>query len=208
MIYFTADLHFGHKNIIRLCKRPYGSLAEHDADLIKRWNDVVGHTDQVWVLGDMFCCCKKTYAMDVMRRLNGTKHLVMGNHDTWTKQWYHNCGFKTVVDRTNYWLGGSVPILMSHYPYRPSWLRWLTNIVLDPKANRYRCKHPTGRSWHGTAANEPRMLLHGHVHDKYARRGKQLNVGIDVWHHPIPEEVIRRMMKDLMPRTDQTQTTA
>ena len=30
MIYFTADTHFGHENVIRFCGRPYATAAEMD----------------------------------------------------------------------------------------------------------------------------------------------------------------------------------
>ena len=29
MIYFTADLHLGHENIMHLCNRPFNNIEEH-----------------------------------------------------------------------------------------------------------------------------------------------------------------------------------
>ena len=76
--YFTADTHFGHENIIRLCKRPFRTIEEHDNELVARWNARISRSDTVYVVGDF------AYRDDperVFRRLNGQKHLVIGNHD-------------------------------------------------------------------------------------------------------------------------------
>ena len=35
MIYFTADTHFGHENVIRFCRRPYATAAEMDEALVE-----------------------------------------------------------------------------------------------------------------------------------------------------------------------------
>ena len=40
--WFTSDLHIGHANIIRFCNRPYADVNEMNADLIRRYNEVVG----------------------------------------------------------------------------------------------------------------------------------------------------------------------
>jgi hypothetical protein len=37
MTFFTSDQHLGHRNIIRLCSRPFASIEEMDETLISRW---------------------------------------------------------------------------------------------------------------------------------------------------------------------------
>ena len=54
MIYFTADTHFGHENVIRFCGRPYTTAAEMDEALVeKRLNGkkrlLVGNHDGSWM---------------------------------------------------------------------------------------------------------------------------------------------------------------
>ena len=46
MNYYTADTHFGHNNIIRLCNRPFSTIEEMDNTLIKNWNERVSNNDE------------------------------------------------------------------------------------------------------------------------------------------------------------------
>ncbi len=50
MIYFTADTHFGHENVIRFCGRPYATAAEMDEALIENWNSRVKGNDTELIL--------------------------------------------------------------------------------------------------------------------------------------------------------------
>lgn len=77
--FFTADTHFGHASIIKHCRRPFGSVEEMDAVIVKRWNEVVSPTDIVWHLGDV--SWRRGNPDECLRRLNGRKHLIVGNHD-------------------------------------------------------------------------------------------------------------------------------
>ena len=80
--FYTSDIHFGHKNIIKYSKRPYKSIDDMTEGLIKRWNNKVGYEDTVYVLGDMFYGIKLDYEK-IINRLNGKKILIKGNHDQW-----------------------------------------------------------------------------------------------------------------------------
>lgn len=77
MIFFTADTHFGHSNIIRYCDRPFSSVQEMDETLIQNWNDVVGPNDTVYHLGDYSFGDPYPYK----KRLKGHIELIAGNHD-------------------------------------------------------------------------------------------------------------------------------
>ena len=79
MNYYTSDLHFSHENIIKFDGRPYNTVEQMNADLIKRWNSVVSNKDDVYVLGDMFWVSED--APMILEQLNGRIHLIKGNHD-------------------------------------------------------------------------------------------------------------------------------
>ena len=51
-IWFTSDTHFGHKNILKFCKRPWDTVEEMVEGLIQNWNRVVGKDDLIFHLGD------------------------------------------------------------------------------------------------------------------------------------------------------------
>ncbi len=79
--WFTADTHFGHANIIKHCARPFESVGEMDAAIAANWNAVVQPDEDVWHLGD-FAFRSAASPEIFLRRLNGRKHLVWGNHDS------------------------------------------------------------------------------------------------------------------------------
>ena len=54
MIYFTADTHFDHANIIRFCNRPFATVEEMNETLIANWNRKVHGNDTVYILGYKF----------------------------------------------------------------------------------------------------------------------------------------------------------
>jgi calcineurin-like phosphoesterase family protein len=80
MIYFTSDTHYGHKNIIKYCDRPFVDTEAMEISLRNRWNGIVKDGDIVYHLGD-FALTSKGKAEAALKALNGTKILVWGNHD-------------------------------------------------------------------------------------------------------------------------------
>ncbi len=80
-VWFTADTHFGHAGALALYRRPFASVAEMDAAMQARWNDVVQPDDDVWHLGDFALRTSAPAAAALLRALNGRKHLITGNND-------------------------------------------------------------------------------------------------------------------------------
>jgi len=91
-VWFTADTHFGHRNILIHSNRPWSCVEDMDEALIARWNDRVKRGDHVWHLGDFTWYPPRT--TEYLARLNGEVHLIMGNHDR--PGAVKNAGFVTV----------------------------------------------------------------------------------------------------------------
>ncbi len=51
-LWFTADTHFGHLNIMKYCHRPFHSVEEMDETMIRNINDLVHEDDILYHLGD------------------------------------------------------------------------------------------------------------------------------------------------------------
>ena len=80
MIYFIADTHFNHANIIKYCNRPFKNTDEMNKYIIRKWNSVVKETDTVYHLGDVGFG-KFEELKTLVESLNGRKILLRGNHD-------------------------------------------------------------------------------------------------------------------------------
>lgn len=77
IVRFIADLHLGHANMAS--RRGFSTVEEHDNHIIESWNSVVSKRDVTYVLGDVTMEKKASYHL--LDRLNGVKHVVLGNHD-------------------------------------------------------------------------------------------------------------------------------
>lgn len=104
-IWFLADTHFGHENVLEYGNRPFKSVEEMDEYLITEWNKKVKRTDKIYFLGD-FAFTGKARIEELVGRLNGVKILVKGNHDARSSDFWAAVGFKEVT---------SNPILLLEY---------------------------------------------------------------------------------------------
>lgn len=116
MTRYISDLHFGHTNCLAYDNREFNTVEEHDEYIIKQWNSVVDPNDDVWILGDVsWYSATKTIA--ILNRLNGIKHLCIGNHD---KKLLKNKDFRDAfVEITDYKeieFDNGVGVVLSHYP--------------------------------------------------------------------------------------------
>lgn len=112
-VWFTADTHFGHAAIMRFCPRtrPGADVEEMTELLIERWNSVVAPDDEVWHLGDFAFGPSRRWE-EYFLRLNGRKHLMVGNHDS---NRTIALGWETVGD-LHTWKGFGTSAVLCHYP--------------------------------------------------------------------------------------------
>lgn len=133
-IYYIADCHFGHANVIRFDQRPFFTTEDMEEIMIMNWDATVRPGDHVYILGD-FCWGKADEWLRILRKLPGQKHLILGNHDLThylaelQAQFVEICDYKEITDNGR-------KVIMSHYP-----------ILFYKHSN-----------------NERYFMLHGHVH--------------------------------------------
>ncbi len=112
MIYYIADLHLGHENVLAFDKRPFQSGEEMTEVIVNRWNGRIAKDDTVYVLGDAFWK-NEAQSMATFRRLNGHKHLICGNHDrikgNLGRLWESISQYEEIQD-------GDKRVVLCHYP--------------------------------------------------------------------------------------------
>lgn len=114
MIFFTADLHFGHSNIIKHCSRPFACAGEMDEVILSHIDERVGSGDTLWILGDFaFRGRDPSHYRD--RIACRDVRLLLGNHDKRSK--CEKAGFSHVGDVAEISVGKQ-RIWMSHYAHR------------------------------------------------------------------------------------------
>jgi calcineurin-like phosphoesterase family protein len=174
-VWFTADTHLGHFNVVKYCSRPWNTVEEMNDGLIERWNSKVKPGDTVYHLGD-FCLTKRVDLIDGwLSKLNGTIRLVKGNHDQWTRrheQLENKDKIKWVKD----------------YVER--------TFVVDDKKYRVIMSHFPMLFWNG--GYKGNIMLHGHSHggaDEFNKDVRRMDVGVDChdWYPVLLEDVIATM---------------
>lgn len=157
MIYFIADTHFKHENILRFSKRPFGTIEEHDQTLIDNWNTTVSETDEVYILGDLTLSHKGSDANQLLSQLNGKKYLIKGNHEKYLEDpEFDQSQYEWIKDYYTFDYSG-VKFVLFHYP------------ILE---------------WDGFFKKS--VQLYGHVHNTRLNYFKEtldpraINVGVDL----------------------------
>lgn len=173
MMWFTADQHFNHKNIIKYCNRPFKNVEEMNLAIVENFNDRVGKKDLTYHLGDL--SLSKDFGYDIFRHLNGRHILIKGNHDRITKSWLSDNEryFESIHDTLLIKHNGKT-IFMSHYAHRV----W-------PKSHY--------GAWH----------LYGHSHGELMSIGKSFDVGVDGnAYYPVSFDMLKAHLDRKQPEGD------
>lgn len=182
-IFFTSDLHIGHAKAIEYDQRPFANLEEMHEALITRFNSTVPKNGLTYFLGDIGNKPREVKA--VIEQLNGTKILILGNHDHGMGTML-NCGFDAAMWSSSIYIGEH-RVTMSHCPLLGVFREDLSHI------NKVREGFSKDVNWHGenrkahracSLTNEGQFHLHGHIHSRKGAAkskkilGRQYDVGV------------------------------
>lgn len=187
-IWLTSDTHLNHANIIKYCDRPFRDVVEMNEAIIEGWNSVVKPQDICYHLGDVYFAkhwtskivedraveppkdVRETQADYMLSRLNGSKRLILGNHDEAKDLLLHKHFKKIMLWRKFREFG----LLLTHVPVHPAQLE-------DYES-------PTkGMVTRGMEKN-----VHGHIHDKILPDPRYVNVCVEQTNYvPVHIETLR-----------------
>lgn len=112
-VFFTSDLHLGHRAVLNMCSRPFRDVDDMDVRLIANINERVGGNDTLWILGDVSYRIGREEVEALLCEIScNDLRLVRGNHD---KDWSDSDLFAEVCDYKELKLDGRRVCLM-HYP--------------------------------------------------------------------------------------------
>ena len=182
-IFFTSDVHFSHRNIVKFCPtcRPKTSNpTELDEFMIARWNETVGIDDVVYNLGDLSFSKDFKQVENILYRLNGTHHLIYGNHDGQIEQHIDRLQKNMKHD--------GLPMIASAQNYLKLKLPEINNILI--------LFHYPIQEWDG--CHKGWYHLHGHTHERVAKvQGRILNVGWDLHGKFLTAQDVDDLLRDL-----------
>ena len=156
-IWFTSDWHLGHKNILKLSNRPFGTIESHDEYIINEYNKLVKNGDDVYFLGDLAWNQSYYNYKRIFQLLNGNIHFILGNHDN--KRHLVRCqkeGLIVSVRESQVLNINNDTIHLTHYPL----LEWY--------------------NFHNGG-----YALHGHTHGNIDDYCKSTDVALELWEYSV-----------------------
>jgi calcineurin-like phosphoesterase family protein len=178
-IWVISDTHFRHENILKFTDSTTGALVRGDrfADvdamdehMIEQWNSVVKQGDIVYHLGDVVIGDKEWFKKN-WPRLNGSKRLIVGNHDD--IPFLSSGGFFKKVQMWR--MFPEFGLMFSHVPLH------INSLYRYPPKD-------------STETFEPVAMLnvHGHIHQNPSPEGPYRNVSVEAINYtPVNIEELR-----------------
>lgn len=170
-IWVISDTHFNHSNVLTFkdnneesfIRPQFKNVGEMNECMSDNWNSVVNVGDIVYHLGDVYFG-NKDEAVKIIKKLNGRKRLIVGNHDN----------IKDVVklgmfQKVNMWrMFPEFGLLLTHVPVHESSL------------------HPQRENM--------LINLHGHIHERKSPTDKHINMCVEVNNYtPVNMEELRQI---------------
>lgn len=186
-IWHIADTHVLHERCATHW-RGFASVAEHDERIIGNCESMIGPRDIVNVHGDCGMSGGQDAILELMARIPGEKHLLLGNHDrphpmykgarNHQARWLQVFRSVSLLDQRT--IDGH-RVLMSHLPFKG-------DHSAEDRHVRWRPR------------DEGDWLLCGHVHAEWLISGRQVNVGVDYWGFaPVPGDVLAPVVTETEP---------
>lgn len=163
-VYISSDLHLGHTNIIKYCPESRGhfeTVDQMNEQIITNINSMVSDEDTLILVGDL-CFTSPLKGCEYLKRINGKKILIWGNHDKKLRnstEFQSQRGLMGVIQEADY-----LELTHTHGGIKH-------NICL---------MHFPILSWH--RAGHGAMHFFGHCHtpkSKNIPRGRSQDIGLD-----------------------------
>lgn len=155
-IFIISDTHFHHKNILKfkrlndaLLRPQFASVEEMNEHMIENWNKTIKEKDIIIHVGDLALNVDANTLEILMKRLNGKKYLILGNHDHYIEEYLKH--FEAI--RATFRTSDKVrqPLFFSHHPAHPNFFD----------------------------GNKNYLNVHGHIHEKNMNDERYINVSVE-----------------------------
>lgn len=181
-VWLTSDYHLLHVNIIKLCTRLFANEYSMSEAIIKKHNIIVKKNDLVLHLGDLSFGVngREDQLKYYLKKLNGTKILIRGNHDEYDDSFYIKLGFSAVYDYLE--IGD---YFINHYP-----------LEFETVKSKY-IKTKEREIGHIFQKSKCTKIIHGHHHTHQFNDDIRYNVSSDL--HDFYPVHIDKITKSLNP---------
>lgn len=197
--FVTADWHLFHNSILSFCKRPFRGLDHMTEVLVNNFNSTVPEDGVTYFGGDMGMCNYKQMK-EVIDRLNGTKILIVGNHDNGMNSMYR-AGFDLVLYGVILHLSGE-QVTFTHCPLRDTFREDTSKMNGGERfPNWWGENRPKFQKF--IVPNNGQIHLHGHIHSPNKGQskkieGRQIDIGVDAnGYHPVSFSKIESMISQI-----------